>query len=235
MISADDDGRARVSAAPLRRRVIELLRQAILSFEYQPGERLVERDLCERLGVSRTVVREALRHLEAEGLVDIVPNRGPVVFSITYEDARALYEVREALESLAVMQCAERASDAQIDELVVALDRIERSYEGHGLAEELAAKEEFYEVLFAGSGNSVVGSTLRPLQARAHMLRGLSLQVPGRVHDSLTELRQMVEAIKRRDGEAAREFGSLHVRNAGAAALQQLLAAEQESDLAVEA
>jgi DNA-binding GntR family transcriptional regulator len=214
--------RARATAAPLRRQVIDLLRQAILSFEYQPGQRLVERDLCERLGVSRTVVREALRHLEAEGLVDIVPNRGPVVFSITYEDAQALYEVREVLESLAAQKCAERATTAQKADLIEGLNRIERSYEGKGLAEELAAKEHFYELLFAGSGNSVVASTLRPLQARAHMLRGLSLQGPGRTDDSLGEMRQMVEAIERGDGEGARMLGALHVRNAGAAALERL-------------
>src|SRR5687768_16541072 len=93
--------RATPIAAPLRRQVIGLLRNAILTFEYEPGQRLVERDLCERFDVSRTVIREALRHLEAEGLIQIVPNRGPVVSAATPAEARDLYEVREALEPMA--------------------------------------------------------------------------------------------------------------------------------------
>jgi DNA-binding GntR family transcriptional regulator len=209
-------------AAPLRKQVIELLREAIFSFVYQPGERLVERDLCDRFGVSRTVVREALRHLEAEGLIDIVPNRGPVVFSITREDVRALYEVREVLEALAAQRCAELATSAQRRRLATALKRIENAYESQRLAEQVAAKDAFYTILFAACGNSIVESTLRTLHARAHMLRGLSLQVPGRREASLSELRRLVGAITRGDSEAARVIGAEHVRNAGRAALLKL-------------
>ncbi len=121
------------------------------------------------------------------------------------------------------MRVSELGTPAQKADLVAALARIERSNEGGGLAAELSAKDHFYDVLFAGSGNSVVASTLRPLQARAHMLRGFSLQVPGRADHSLTELRQMVDAIERGDGDAARMLGALHVRNAGAAALARLV------------
>lgn len=212
----------RPAAAPLRKIVIERLRDAILAFVYAPGERLVEREVCERFGVSRTVVREALRHLEAEGLVDLVPNRGPVVATITAAEARALYEVREALESLAARYCAERATPAQKRQIAKALTRVETAYRKGRIGDELAAKAVLYEALFAGSGNSVIAATLRPMHARAQMLRAFSLQVPGRADQSLRELRAVVRAIERGDAKTAARYAALHVRNAGAAALSKL-------------
>lgn len=91
-------GQVRRVAAPLREQVLELLRADILAAEFAPGQRLVESRLCERFEVSRTVIREVLRQLESEGLVALVPHRGPVVAELTRADAKALYEVRGALE-----------------------------------------------------------------------------------------------------------------------------------------
>jgi DNA-binding GntR family transcriptional regulator len=212
-------GQAVALAAPLRMQVIELLREAILSSEYKPGDRLVECDLCDRCGVSRTVIREALRHLEAEGLVEIVPNRGPVVSSLGIEDARGLYEVREAVEGLAAKLAAQRATPAQRLALGRALKRVESAYRRGNLREEVAAKDEFYEAMFAAAGNPVVPNVLRPLHARMQMLRGLSLQSPGRTDESLAELRKIVEAIDAGDGAAAQEIACEHVRLAAEVAL----------------
>ncbi len=103
----------RREAAPLRSQVVELLRRAIVGGELGPGERLVERVLCARFAVSRTVVREALRQLESEGLVTTVPQRGPVVAVLTAADAEALYEVRAVLEGLAGRAFAQRATPAE--------------------------------------------------------------------------------------------------------------------------
>jgi GntR family transcriptional regulator, trigonelline degradation regulator len=211
-----------VVAAPLRKQVIELLRNAIVAFEYKPGERLVERDLCERFDVSRTVVREALRHLEAEGLINIVANRGPIVSSPTVSEARALYEVREALESLAARLCAERASAAKKRKLARALQHIALAYAEGELAVRLRAKDEFYRVLCDGADNAVIGSTLRGIQARVQMLRGLSLQAPGRREESLEELRALTAAIERGDTALAARLAAEHVRSAASTALATL-------------
>jgi DNA-binding GntR family transcriptional regulator len=211
-----------VVAAPLRKQVIELLRNAIISFEYEPGERLVERDLCERFDVSRTVIREALRHLEAEGLVELVANRGPVVSSPSLEDAKALYEVREALEALAARLCAERATPAQKRKVARALGHVATEYEKNDLARQLQAKDELYRQLCDGAHNPVIASTLRGIQARVQMLRGLSLQAPGRTAESLRELEGVVAAIERGDGKTAEELAAQHVRNAASTALDRL-------------
>jgi DNA-binding GntR family transcriptional regulator len=215
-------------AAPLRKQVIELLRNAIITFEYAPGQRLVERDLCERFEVSRTVIREALRHLEAEGLVELVANRGPVVSVTTAESAKNLYEVREALESLAAKCCATRATPIQKKGLRRALARIEASYSKGVLADELHEKDEFYRILCEGAGNPVITSTLRSIWARVQVLRGLSLQTPGRTAESLVEIQKVVAAIEKGDSRAAAQSAADHVRHAGATALARLAELEEE-------
>ncbi len=220
--------RVEVVAAPLRKQVIELLRDAIILAEYQPGERLVERDLCDRFDVSRTVIREALRHLEAEGLVHLVANRGPVVSMTTSEDAMSLYEVREALESLAARLFAERATPAQKRRLAKTFGHVEAAYTRSEIPDEVRAKDEFYKVLTEGSGNAIIATTLRPIQARIQMLRGLSLQAPGRQMASIDELRRMMEAIDRGDGPAAGELAALHVRNARLA-FEQMVAQNRQA------
>jgi DNA-binding GntR family transcriptional regulator len=210
----------------LRKQVLELLRNAIISMEFKPGERLVERDLCDRFGVSRTVIREVLRHLEAEGLVAIVPNRGPVIAVPTPDEARSLYEVRAELEPAAARMCAERANAAQKRKLASALTRFEATVAKHDLADQLAAKDAFYEELFAGAGNPIIAAMLRTIQARVQMLRGLSLSAPGRAKDSIAELRRIVNAIGAGDGRAAQIAASEHVRNAGTTALSRLGASD---------
>src|SRR3954468_11049350 len=101
-------------AAPLREQVSNVLRQAILDFELQPGQRLVERELTDRLQVSRTTIRESLRELTAEGLVQVIPQRGAVVATISREDAADLYDARIAIECLLVTRFIERANEQQV-------------------------------------------------------------------------------------------------------------------------
>src|SRR6478735_9922967 len=98
-------------AAPLREQVLDVLRQAILDFRLKPGQRLIERELIEQTGVSRTTIREVLRQLAAEGLVTTIPQKGTVVASPSVERAAELYEVRAVLEGMAARQFAERATD----------------------------------------------------------------------------------------------------------------------------
>src|SRR6516164_8753561 len=109
----------------LRELALDRMRKAIVDFHFQPGERLVERDLCDQLGVSRTIVREVLRHLESEGLVSTGSARGPVVAQTTIEQAMQIYEVRAALESMAAKACAGEADHEVIaDALQAVLTRI---------------------------------------------------------------------------------------------------------------
>lgn len=217
-------------AAPLRAQVLEALRQDILSAEFEPGERLVEAGLCARYEVSRTVIREVLRQLESEGLVTTVPNRGPVVTELTESDAKALFEVRGALEGLAGALFAERATAEQRARMGELVRRFSRTHRKSDLAERLALKDEFYDVLIAGALNPVIESTLRGIHARVQMLRGLSLQAEGRGPETARELKAIHDAaVVRGDAEAARAACELHVRNAAAVALRELAARHGES------
>src|SRR5919107_5796095 len=110
------------SAAPLRAQAASVLREAILSLQLREGERLVERELIDRLGVSRTTVREALRELESEGLVEVIPQRGAVVRTLSPTDASDLYDARVAIEALIVRRFVERADEACVEDVHEAVE-----------------------------------------------------------------------------------------------------------------
>lgn len=209
-------------AAPLRHSVTENIRYAIATGRYKAGERLPERELCEMTGVSRTLIREALRQLESEGLIEVLPHRGPVVARLTTEQARGVYQVRGLLEGLACQLFAEHATDAQRLALDQAFERLRASFTVADPLARLKAKNQFYECLVDGSGNSALGLSLKMLNARVMLLRATSLQAPGRIRESMAELEILMAALAARDGEAARKAAAIHVENAASAALELL-------------
>lgn len=209
-------------AAPLRQELINQIRSSILMFEHEPGSRLVERTLCDQYGVSRTVVREALRHLEAEGLVTIVPNRGPVVTVLSRADAVALFEVRGDLEALAARLFAQRATPAERGNLVTAVDHVETAFASGDLRLALAAKDAFYDALCAGAHNEIMTGILFGLHARVQLLRGVSLRATGRQPATLKEIRRICECAVAGDGDGAAKAAAFHVEQAAAVALRQM-------------
>lgn len=214
--------RVETVAAPVRQKVVEVLREAIISGRFAPGERLTERQLCELTGVSRVSVREALRQLESEGLIETQPNRGPVVSRLSHHDAVSLYQMRGALEALAAHLFATAASDAQIKELAAAVAVLQRAYKRRDIEGIVLAKRRFYDVLLEGSGNSMIGPTLRTMYARIDQLRRISLSSPSRAPQSMREIRAVLAAIKRRDAKAAYAASLHHVEQAAKAALANL-------------
>ena len=218
----DESLRVERSAKTLRGLTLEKMREAILDFRFPPGERLVERTLCERLGVSRTVVREVLRHLETEGLVEIIPHQGPAVARPDVARAAQIYELRGLLEALAARACAETATDADIGRLAAALERIGTAYAQRQPPGVLRATTEFYEVLFLSGGKSVAWEVVQPLNARINQLRAMTIATPGRQVSGLAEMRRIYEAIARRDPAMADRASLDHVRQAAALALAAL-------------
>jgi len=206
------------AAAPLRQQVVEALRRSILDGRFAPGDRLKERVLCDELQVSRTVVREALRQLETELLVVLVPNVGPVVRSLTFEEIRDLYEVRAVLESAASRLAAEHSTPELISRIDASLERIESTppAETHDL---LLAKDEYVAVLVDGSRNVVIGEMLRSIHARVSQLRALTMRSPGRLSHTIAELRALRDAIAAGEGDAAADAARRHVEAAAAIAL----------------
>lgn len=209
-------------AAPLRQELINQIRSSILAFEYEPGARLVERALCDRYGVSRTVVREALRQLEAEGLVTIVANRGPVVSVLSRANATALFEVRAELEALAARLFAERATEAERERLVAAVEDVGEAFKTDDLKRALTSKDAFYDALFAGSHNDIMSGILLGLHARVQLLRGLSLRATGRQPATLKEVRDICENAVAGKAEEAAAAARFHVRQAATVAINEM-------------
>lgn len=200
----------------LRQRATDRIRDAILAGEFAPGQRLVERELWQSLGISRTVVREALQHLQSEGLIDIIPYKGPVVASLTLQDANEVYEVRAALESLACAGFARHATDVQIERLRAALAHLRTPAARGGTRQLLDAKNAFYDILLQGCGNATIGDILRRLNNRISLLRRVSLGTPGRLAQTLEELEAVVQAVQRRDADSAARLAAEHVARAAA-------------------
>ena len=206
----------------LRHQVENVLRQAIMSGRFAPGARLIERELCESLGVSRTSVREALRKLEAEKLVRSVPHKGPIVAVISPQEASELYALRGLLEGFAAQEFARLASDAAIAQFGEAAKELRTQATAQDQAGVLKAKTALYEVLLDNCGNALVKEVLNSLYSRVNLLRATSLMHPDRLPSSLREIDKLYKALKARDADEAQALARLHVANAEKAAMRML-------------
>lgn len=206
----------------LRSQVEEFLRRSIMTGRFAMGERLVERELCEMLGVSRPSVREALRALEAEKLVTIIPNKGPIVTLLTREEAGDLYALRALLEGYATREFTRLASDGEVERLGEAVTALHEEAAGGDRDRLLAAKARFYEIIFDGCGNRLVKEFLSSLFTRINLLRATSFSRPERLAVSLREIDGLYDRIRSRDLDGAQKAAEEHILNARAAALPVL-------------
>jgi DNA-binding GntR family transcriptional regulator len=212
-----------VSRDTITARAETALRNAILDGRFDAGERLVERRLCEALQVSRGSLREALRSLRSEGLVDLVPHRGPVVARISAEQAREIYAIRGALEGLAARTMAGRSDAHALERMAAALEKMRDIQRGVGdPAALIPVKTEFYRALFDGAGNVMLGQMMDNLLARISVLRKTSFSRPDRLGESIGEIAEIVAAIRAGDPVRAERASRLHVERACAAALPLL-------------
>jgi len=217
--------------APIRQQTTQNLRTAIIEGHFSPGERLLERELCELTGVSRTSVREALRQLETEGLVELIPNKGPCVAILTPEEAKDICEVRRVLEALAVRLFAERANGSRTNGLRRAVKQMEKAYANGSPKNMIEKSDVFYDVLLKGSANKTIDAILKLLHARLTIVRKISLSRPGRPAKSIKEIYRILELIERRDPEGAWEATIKHLRHCEESVMEMLRRMEaQESE-----
>jgi DNA-binding GntR family transcriptional regulator len=213
-----------VSPVPLRQQVAAQLRSALAEGVYLPGQRLLERDLCEASGVSRTSVREALRELEAEGLVSVIPNRGPIVAPLTMKTAEDIYDAREALEPHVARLYVRNAGAAHDKTMQGLMRTLEGAYGQAPSPAFLRAKSALYAHLVSTAGNEVIAGALRGIHIRAMQLRSLGIEQAGRKDASLQVVRRLAAALLQRDADRAAAVSLEHVRGAAAAGLAALRA-----------
>jgi DNA-binding GntR family transcriptional regulator len=211
----------------LRELALEKLRSAIFDARFQPGDRLVERTLCEELGVSRTVVREVLRHLETEGLVDTSPNQGPIVAVLDLKTATEIYEIRGLLEGEAAAACARLADALTLSELEALIDSIQLAFHDQDYRTVRALTTAFYERMFTAGHKHVAWEIVQSLTARINRLRAMTIASDDRGNQAVQEMRQILAAIRAQDATAAHDAAIAHVSRVAEIATK-LLAEGQE-------
>ena len=193
--------------------VFEHLESDILSGRYERGQVITEMQLCAELGVSRTPIREALRRLFQEHLIEDSP-RGTVVLGITPRDFRDMSEIRLRIEELAVRGFVANAGEDNLKALNEAVD-FQEFYLARSDIDQLKALDgRFHEIIYAGCGSMILKDTLSPLHKKIQQYRRNALRTPDRAAHSVREHREILQAIQARDADLAAERMNQHIRNA---------------------
>lgn len=193
--------------------VFEELEKEILVGNFSRDELLTEIKLSEKMGVSRTPIREALRRLDQEHLIEITP-KGAKVIGISQDDIRDIYEIRLRIEGLAARWAAEKATDEAINAMREVLD-LQEFYTSKAAPEQLKNTDSrFHEILYAASGSNALLDTLAPLHRRIVKYRRASLSGQQRAEQSYDEHKALFQAILNHDGDEAERLLRLHIENA---------------------
>ncbi len=198
---------------PLRDVVFNTLRQAILRGELAPGERLMEIQLADRLGVSRTPIREAIRKLELEGLVLMIPRKGAEVAKISAKSLRDVLEVRRSLEELASELACQRMTEEQIRELEEAKKAFDAAVEKGDIMELAETDEKFHDVIFNGTGNARLVQILNNLREQMYRYRLEYIKEEDKRQIIMIEHEKILKAIKARHVAEAKEAMREHIDN----------------------
>ena len=194
-------------------RVFHDLREKILSGVYAAGTELKEKSIGEELGVSRTPVREALRQLELEGLVEMIPNRGAFVVGISMDDIKDIYEMRSRLEGLCAKKAAENRTKEQLSVLEENVYLSEFHYEREHFEQILELDNHFHEMMYEASGSKLLKKTLGDFHHYLERVRKITLSSKERAKHSIEEHKQIVDAIREHDGERADNLAHVHIAN----------------------
>lgn len=211
---------------PLRDVVFNTLRQAILKGELKPGERLMEIALAEKLGVSRTPIREAMRKLELEGLVVMIPRRGAQVANITEKDLNDVLEVRIALENVAIEKACTRMSEEDMGRLWLAAKEFERTMAEGNLVRLAEADVAFHEIIYRASDNKRLNQVLNNLREQIYRYRVEYLKEEETRNVLVKEHEELTKAIRERDVKKAQEISFRHIENQRRAIIQSIEAEE---------
>lgn len=198
---------------PLRDVVFQTLRQAILRGELEPGERLMEIHLADRLGVSRTPIREAIRKLELEGLVVMIPRRGAIVASITEKDLKDVLEVRRTLEVMAAEIACDRITPELLDELAEAGEEFRKLKDSDDYTSLAAADVKFHDIIYAATDNQRLISILNNLREQMYRYRLEYIKDRQTRNTLIQEHQEIIDSIEKKDIERAKKAILVHIDN----------------------
>lgn len=210
------------SYKPLREVVSETMREAIVNGTLKPGERLMEIQLAEELGVSRTPVREAIRKLELEGFVVMIPRRGTYVAGLSIKDINEVFEIRTALDVLAAGLAAERITEEELEQMERLMVEIGEHIDKGDMEAIITLDSEFHDILYKASRNDRLVGIINNLREQFTRFRSISIAYPGRLKNTLEEHRQLVEAIAQRNSDVAQQLAREHMENAEQTLLMEM-------------
>lgn len=207
---------------PLREVIFNSLREAIIIGELRPGERLMEVQLAEKMGVSRTPVREAIRKLELEGLVDMIPRKGAHVAELSVKDIMDVLEVRASLDGLATALAAERITDDELKELKFINSQFSSYIEKENLNGSIKKDAEFHDIIYKASRNDKLQSILNNLREQVQRFRVIYLKDYSSQKNLIKEHNDIFDAVSTRTIEDARGFAKTHILNQEATILNSI-------------
>lgn len=209
---------------PLRDVVFNTLREAIIKGDLKPGERLMENQLADKLGVSRTPVREAIRKLELENLVVMIPRKGAEVAKITEKDIRDVLEVRAALESLAVELACEKISQEQIKQLLSVKEAFKEAIKTKDVHQIVSADIEFHQVILEATNNDKLMHILNNLKEHIYRFRVKYIYQMKDYTTISKEHEEMVNRIINKDIEGSKEVTYQHIKEQEEAVIEMIKA-----------
>ncbi|MBI4634253.1 MAG: GntR family transcriptional regulator [Deltaproteobacteria bacterium] len=198
----------------LPNRVYLLLEDAILRGKIKQGDRLIEDELSAVMGVSRAPIREAFRLMEKEGLIKIIPHKGAIVSSISRDDVADIYEVSSVLEGLAAGLFCKRATEAELRKMKNICRDMETQIEKKNLLKFRKLNRDFHEVFINGCANKKIKEVYNSFQKQIHWFQNVSLSSQGRPEISLKEHKNILDALLKKDSNAAEHAAREHVRRA---------------------
>lgn len=205
---------------PIREAVFSTLRNAILDGKLRPGERLVERDIAEKLGISRTPVREAIRKLELEGLVSHYPRKGVVVAGLSKEEVIEILAIRSVLEGLICRLAAEKIKDKEIERMEQILEQFQLEHENSNSRRVNQLHDRFHEVIYRAAGSPRLYELLSHLGEYIRKFAQVGYTKPGRTEEAMEEHTRILDALRTHDSQEAEFLAMRHVENSRNAYLE---------------
>ena len=218
----------------LRERILETIRDAIMSGSLKPGEKVAEPELAERFGISRTPIREAFRQLESEGYLTVIPRKGAVVTAFSPKDVEEFYAIKSILEGYAARKACELLSVREIDKLVTINEKLRHLAEIGDVRHFFKVHNDFHEMFIKAADNEKLRELITSVVTRFQRLRFMSLSLPGRMKIVVQEHAKIIEAFRNKDAETAEMLVCKNAEYGGRVLLDGGVSASQRAELQID-
>ncbi|MDA8413989.1 MAG: GntR family transcriptional regulator [Desulfobacteraceae bacterium] len=218
----------------LREKILEHIRDAIISGTLKAGSRVSEPELADRYGISRTPIREAFRQLESEGYLTVIPRRGAVVSEFSQKDVEDFYAIKSILEGYAARQACNRLTDKELDKLQANNDKLSELADHNDIKTFFKIHNDFHDMFIKAADNERLRELITSVVTRFQRLRFMSLSLPGRMKIAVQEHEKIIDAFRRKDAEAAELLVRKNAEYGGRVLLDGGVTASQRAELQID-